>query len=76
MEPLAHDPVIERYRAEYLRINAEIEELWRKRRELDAVNPIGGFTEERWREFDVEREALRRRLATAGKPPGDEAAPA
>lgn len=72
----ARDPVVERYRAEYLRMHDEKEELWRKRRALDAINPIGGFTEERWREFDAERAALRRRLATAGLPPNDEAAPA
>lgn len=71
-----HDPVLERYRAEYLRIHDEMDELWRKRRELDAVNPIGGLTEQRWREFDAERAALRRRLATAGLQPDDEAAPA
>lgn len=69
------DPV-ERYRAEYQRMNAKTEELWRKRRALDAINPIGGFTPERWREFDAEREALRRRLATAGRASNDEAAPA
>jgi hypothetical protein len=70
------DPVVERHRAEYLRMHDEMEELWRKRRELDAVNPIGGLSEERWREFDAERKALRRRLATAGLPVEDEAAPA
>jgi hypothetical protein len=68
----AEDPV-ERYRAECQRMNARTEELWRKRRALDALNPIGGFTEERWREFDAEREALRRRLTTAGLPSDDEA---
>jgi len=70
------DPVIERHRAEYLRMHDEMEELWRKRRELDALNPIGGLSEERWREFDAERQALRHRLATAALPPDDQAAPA
>jgi hypothetical protein len=70
------DPVLESYRAEFLRMHDEAEELWRKRRELDALNPIGGLSEQRWREFDAQREALRHRLATAGLPSDDEAAPA
>ena len=61
---------------EHERIDAEIEELWRKRRALDAINPIGGFTEERWRQFDEEREALRRRIEAARQLSNDEAAPA
>jgi hypothetical protein len=71
----AQDPV-ERYRAECQRMNAKTEELWQKRRALDAINPIGGLTEEHWREFDAEREAMRRRLATAGGASNDEAATA
>ena len=70
------DPVVERYRAEYLRMHDAREELWRKRRALDAISPIGGLSEQRWREFEAERAALRRRLATAGLEPNDEAAPA
>jgi hypothetical protein len=70
------DPVIERYRAEYLRFHDEMQELCRKRRALDAINPIGGLSEERWREFEAQRAETRRRLATAGLPSNDEAAPA
>jgi hypothetical protein len=71
----AEDPV-ERFRAECLRMHDETEELWRKRRALDALNPMGGFSEQRWREFEAQRAEMRRRLATAGLPSDDEAAPA
>jgi hypothetical protein len=71
----AEDPV-ERFRAECLRMHDEAEELWRKRRALDAINPIGGLTEERWREFEAQRAEMRRRLVTAGLSSDDEAAPA
>lgn len=72
----APDPVLERYRAECLRRHDEMDELWRKRRALDEINPIGGLSEQRWREFDAQRAEMRRRLATAGLPSDDEAAPA
>jgi hypothetical protein len=68
------DPVVERDRAAYLRFHDEMGELWRKRRALDAINPIGGLSEERWREFEAQRAEMRRRLATAGLPSDHETA--
>jgi hypothetical protein len=53
-------PEIERLRAECDRAEARMDEIRRKRRALDAVNPIGGLTESRWRELDAAREAVRR----------------
>ena len=72
----AREAVMKVLDAENKRIDAQIEELWRKRRALDAINPIGGFTEERWREIDAEREALRRRIEAARQLSDNEAAPA
>jgi chromosome segregation ATPase len=72
----AREAVMEVLDAENKRIDARIEELWRKRRALDAINPIGGFTEERWREIDAEREALRRRIEAARQLSDNEAASA
>jgi len=72
----AREAVMDLLDAENKRIDARIEELWRKRRALDAINPIGGFTEERWREIDAEKEALRRRIEAARQLTHNEAAPA
>ena len=72
----AREAVMDLLDAENKRLDARIEELWRKRRALDAINPIGGFTEERWREIDAEKEALRRRIEAARQLVDNEAAPA
>jgi hypothetical protein len=72
----AEPPELDSFVAEYLRIQDRKEELYRKLRALDSVNPIGGLSESRWREFDAQRAARRRSIIEAAQRLNDEAAPA